>query len=217
MAVKITPPKLPNSLIPCHELELSEELDIAQRSLSNMTLTFDNDVDYLAIDTTSWERVTMSNQHIRTLECKDSLFISCDFSNTEWLESSFHRVVFKNCKFTGTNFAESHIENCEFINCTLAYSSFNFTRFKRVLFQDSQLIDTEFCDVTWQHLLFDSCLLDRSSWLNTPLKGLNWMTCSFETLLFSPDLMSGLTVNTEQAITLALSLGLLIDEPLISS
>ena len=43
------------------------------------------------------------------------------------------------------------------------------------------------------------------------------MTCSFETLLFSPDLMSGLTVNTDQAITLALSLGLLIDEPLISS
>ncbi|WP_423837536.1 pentapeptide repeat-containing protein [Vagococcus luciliae] len=72
------------------------------------------------------------------------MFDACDFSNTEWINSSFHRVIFKNCHLTGINFADSYLNHCQFINCTMPYISFNF----------SKICLTHFFLVIYYHLNF---------------------------------------------------------------
>ncbi|WP_411848985.1 hypothetical protein ACLHWE_05650 [Vagococcus salmoninarum] len=43
------------------------------------------------------------------------------------------------------------------------------------------------------------------------LNGLNWSNCLFEKIQLSQDRLSGLIVNQEQAIIIALGFGLVID------
>lgn len=174
-------------------------------------------INRLIIDKNRWQKTTFSNQQCEAIEISDTIFDSCDFSNTEWIDSSFHRVLFKNCRLTGVNFADSYISHCEFKQCTMPYTSFNFAKIRYTGWLSSDLSLSEFSDLDWKHCEFNDCHLEKSTWLNTTFSGLNLSSCHFEQLYFSPDKIQGLIVNMDQIISIGLALGMVIDEPLDSS
>ncbi|MFC0233714.1 pentapeptide repeat-containing protein [Vagococcus entomophilus] len=206
-------PKIPHSLQLGEIDYLKDEQHLFQLELK--------DENWVGLDTsqvyfqqTLLNKCLFSGSHFTRFECMDVIFNHCDLSNVEWIGGSFHRIIFKNCKLTGCNFAESTLRDCQFIDCMMDYCSFNYTTMKSVSFQENSLKDSEFSEVTWQHLFFYKNKLTGSTWFQTKLAGLNFSTCTFEQIILSKELLRGLTVNQEQAITIALGFGLLLDEPL---
>lgn len=209
---KIETPRIPSQLENFSPEFLEDELMIKHHFIKDTTYT-SNHYQSLIFEKNHFKKVNLSGHTLDRFECVDCLFESCDFSNVEWIGGSFHRTIFKNCKLTGANFAESLLQNCQFIDCTINYASFNFSQLKRVIFTNCELNESEFSDLKWLHLELTDCQLNKSNWIGTQLTDLNLSSCQFETISISPDLIKGFIVNYEQAITIGLTLGLVLDEP----
>jgi uncharacterized protein YjbI with pentapeptide repeats len=190
-------------------LVLEDELTVEGIHLANQDLSY-QDTHSLLLREAIFTRVTMNRNHFSHFECSNVRFEHCDFSNTEWIGGSFHQVVFHQCKLTGTNFAESYLRDCVFEDCLGDYASFSSANLKQVQFEKTSLVDSEFYDLTWKNLTLEHANLSGSNWMRTSLQGLDFTANTFETLLFSPDRLKGLTVTPEQGLLLVSSLGLII-------
>lgn len=191
---------------------LEDELMIKHNLIQDITYSSDT-YQSIVFEKSQFKKVGFPSHTFNRFECVDCLFESCDFSNIEWIGAAFHRTIFKNCKLTGINFAEALLQNCQFIDCTINYASFNFSQLKRVTFDNCELNESEFSEVKWNHFELTNCQLNKTNWVGTQLNKLNLSSCKFETLNLSPDLIKGFIVNYEQAITVALTLGIVLDEP----
>lgn len=209
---KIEMPKLSKTLEEYLPDYLEDEMMIQNQFIQDISYPSDS-YNSIVFEKSHFKKVNLPSHTFNRFECVDSLFESCDFSNVELIGAAFHRTSFKNCKLTGINFAESLLQNCQFIDCTINYASFNFTQLKRVVFSNCQLNESEFFEIKWNHLELTDCQLDKTNWVGTSLSTLNLASCQFERLHLSPDLIKGFIVNYEQAITVGLTLGLILDEP----
>lgn len=203
-------PLLPK-LVETEFISLEDELIIEGLMLKDQDLSY-QDVRNLIFRECHLGKITMNRTHLERFECSNVIFDHCDLSNTEWIGASFHQVHFRQCKLTGTNFAESYLRDCVFEDCLVDYASFSATNQKIVQFKQSSLNDTEFVEVTWHTLLFDSCSLTGSNWVLTKLAGLDLTKSTFEKIALSQELLRGLKVTQEQAITIAAGLGVIIEE-----
>ena len=52
-------------------------------------------------------------------EIKDTLYIRCSFSFSNFYKSKFSKVVFRNCDFWECGFKEATFEDVVFINCKI--------------------------------------------------------------------------------------------------
>lgn len=177
--------------------------------VKNQDLNFQENRN-IFIKETILEKVMMTHSRLKQLEVSNVLFDRCDFSNSEWIGASFHSVHFKQCKLTGTNFAESYLRDCFFEDCIIDYGSFSFSNQKMVVFEHTSLKQAEFFEMIWKDLYFSDCELSDSNWFNTSLTGLDLTKTTFEKIAFSKELVYGLQVTTEQAIIIAMELGLVI-------
>ena len=191
-------------------ISLEDEIIIEGITLADQNLSY-QDVRNLIIRECQFDKLVMNRNHLERFECSNVIFRNCDFSNMEWIGASFHQVHFIQCKLTGTNFAESYLRDCLFEDCLADYASFSATNQKVIHFKQTSLNQTEFVEVTWKHLLFDQCSLTGSSWFHTKLAGLDLTQSIFEKIALSQELMAGLKVTTEQAVTIAAGLGLIVE------
>lgn len=191
-------------------ISMDDEIIIEGLSLKDQDLSY-QDVRNLVFRECLFEKVTMNRNHLERFECSNVIFDHCDLSNTEWIGASFHQVHFRQCKLTGTNFAESYLRDCLFEDCLADYTSFSATNQKVVTFNQTSLNNTEFVDVTWSNLLISNCSMTGSSWFHTKLADLDLTKSTFERITFSHELIQGLKVTQEQAITIAAGLGLVIE------
>ncbi|MGX7244185.1 pentapeptide repeat-containing protein [Enterococcus quebecensis] len=192
-------------------ISIDDETIIEGMLLQDQDLSY-QDVRNLVFRECRFEKITMNRNHLERFECSNVIFDHCDLSNTEWIGASFHQVHFRQCKLTGTNFAESYLRDCLFEDCLADYASFSSTNQKVVEFKDTSLTDTEFVEVTWNNLLSDHCSLTGSNWFHTKLENLDLTKSTFEKIAFSQELLKGLKVTQEQAITIAAGLGLVIED-----
>ncbi|MEI5994675.1 pentapeptide repeat-containing protein [Candidatus Enterococcus mansonii] len=192
-------------------ISIDDEIIIEGLAVKEQDLSY-QDVRNLVFRECHFDKLTMNRNHLERFECSNVLFDHCDFSNTEWIGASFHQVHFRQCKLTGTNFAESYLRDCLFEDCLADYSSFSVTNQKVVTFKETSLNDTEFVEVSWNNLLFEQCSLTGSNWFHTKLAGMDFTKTTFEKIAFSKELLKGLIVTQEQAITIAAGLGLIIED-----
>ncbi|MBM7689617.1 hypothetical protein BCR24_12670 [Enterococcus ureilyticus] len=191
-------------------ISIDDEVIIEGLSLKDQDLSY-QDIRNLVFRESRFEKVTMNRNHLERFECSNVIFDHCDLSNTEWIGASFHQVHFRQCKLTGTNFAESYLRDCLFEDCLADYTSFSATNQKVVEFKKTSLNNTEFVEVMYNNLLLDQCSVTGSNWFHTKLAALDLTTCTFERIAFSQELLKGLKVTQEQAITIAAGLGLIIE------
>jgi uncharacterized protein YjbI with pentapeptide repeats len=158
------------------------------------------------------KKLIMHSTELELFECSDVIFENCDFSNLEWIRGSFQRVIFKDCKLIGVNFAEGFLRDCQFIDCIANLASFSDTKIKDVQFQNCRLTGADFYGLDWKNLGFSGSDLSESSWFKTKLAGLDLTGNEFEQIGLSMELLRGLIVDQEQAITIARGLGVIIRE-----
>lgn len=163
----------------------------------------------LVIRQSTLTRIVMQNTRLERFEASNVIFEKCDFANLTWIGGSFHQVIFKQCKLTGTNFSESFLRDCQFIECKASLSSFSNSKFNRVLFDDCELEEADFLEVNWTKFALTNSLLNRTNWLGTKVATLDFTSDTFEEILL-PQQLRGLVVNQEQAITIAVNLGLVV-------
>lgn len=189
---------------------------LADEQLFDALLAEDFDYSYLTcknlmLKNSRLEKVVMQKTRLEYFECSNVIFHKCDLANLEAIGASFHQVVFDQCKLTGTNFAESYLRDCRFTNCVANFSSFSNTNLKTVTFTDCELKDSEFYEMTWKNLELKKNQISGSNWFRTPLSGLDFTSNTFSKISLSQENLRGLKVDQEQALVIALGLGLLIE------
>ncbi|EOL44750.1 pentapeptide repeat protein [Enterococcus phoeniculicola] len=199
-------PALTNS-----DIYLEDEAIFQGIHAADLDLSYDT-CSNLVIREAHLQRLVMQRTQLERFECSNVIFENCDLSNLEWIAGSFQQVLFKQCKLTGTNFAESYLRDCQFDNCLATLSSFSNTNLKTVTFSNCELTDSEFVEVTWKQLVLEENQLTGSSWFHTKLAHLNLSTNTFDSIALSQEWMKGLIVNQEQAIVIAMGLGLVIED-----
>jgi hypothetical protein len=78
-----------------------------------------------------------------------------------------------------------------------------------VLFDDCELEEADFLEVNWTKFALTNSRLNRTNWLGTKVATLDFTSDTFEEILL-PQQLRGLVVNQEQAITIAVNLGLVV-------
>lgn len=209
--VKIIEPKLPTQLdtdliFPNEEESLIEHAAFRQMAFPGEYLRY-------TIKKCHFQHCDFTQSRFQQLELQDVIFTQCDLSNLEWIGTSIHRVQFVDCKLFGTNLAESFLQDCLFKNCLADYASFNFSKLKNVRLLQCSNQFCEFSEIDWKHWELIETKLTDSRWLHTNLNQLDLSTCSFEKIGFSSDKISGLILNQEQALIIAMSLGIIIHDP----
>lgn len=204
-------PRLPD-LLPTKNLEsfISEEVysNCLIEHLDHPT----GEIHFITFEQTKLKKCRLTNLTMPRFEASDTIFDHCDFSNTEMIGATFHRVLFKNCKLIGANFAESIFVDCEFDACLADFSTFSYTNFKTARLNQTSFIESDFFEMKWQHLTISNCDFTASNWFHTPLAGLNFANSTIERIVFSPNQIKGLTIHPQQAVLIAQMLGLIIEE-----
>ncbi|MFC3052608.1 pentapeptide repeat-containing protein [Kordiimonas pumila] len=70
------------------------------------------------------------------LNWSDTIFVNCDFSETQFHLLMMTSAIFFKCDFSGAHFRACDIDGCEFISCNLTYTDI----------KGASVIDTSFTD-----------------------------------------------------------------------
>lgn len=183
---------------------------------SGFTFTGDDQsyqtAENMALQGCMLKNIHLQNTHLPRFDCTNVIFENCDLSNVVWIGASFWRVIFRGCKLTGANFAESHLRDCVFEDCLADFSSFSNATLKVVTFDHCQLNEAEFFEMNWQHTRLTNSQLTGSNWFHVKLKGLDFSTNIFDRIALSQENLPGLIVNQEQALVIAMGLGIVISD-----
>lgn len=175
--------------------------------LSNLSLKNElierQSIRHPVLEQTILDHVTFSECDFEKFELTDVIFQNCDLSNCHFEEASIFRVEFKNCKMLGTTFDSSFMNNVIFQDCLMDLSNLNRLILKTVQFRNDSLKDSSFNDNKLTKTIFQNCDLNNMLCLNTPLKGIDISSCSFDSIELDQNFLRGLKVNREQAAYLA--------------
>ncbi|WP_271005193.1 pentapeptide repeat-containing protein, partial [Listeria seeligeri] len=111
------------------------------------------------------------------------------------------------CDLDEVDFTQSEFDGIQFISSNFKRALFNKSNFIFTKYEDCQLIEVEFIRIKHKELLLTKCLLSKNNFLYTRLDGLNFSNLKLSDLLFSMDLISGMTITKEQAMTFFEELG----------
>ncbi|MCB6839488.1 pentapeptide repeat-containing protein [Weissella viridescens] len=170
-----------------------------------------NDDTPLRLDTLQFEKCTFSTINFDESEILDCTFIHCDFSNTDWSGSIIYRSLFENCRLVGIDLAQTQLKDTRYTNCHALYANFSEAKMTNTAFQTTQLTESYFQNLlSIKKTTFVACQLDGADFGGTSLKGVDFSKSNFESLVFSPELMAGCTLNQEQAAIFMINLGVKI-------
>lgn len=137
----------------------------------------------------------------------DCVFDHCDFSNVNLTESLFYRVHFENCKGTGSILRKSKLRYTRFSQCVFTLSDFSESSFEQVRFIDSNFSESAFQEVKQTGFVTEKVDFTQADFYETALSGMDVSGCRLDGIRLSPQRIKGLTVDFDQAVALAVLLG----------
>lgn len=189
---------------------------LSNEDYTNLTIeeeTFPSNLTDTNFRKCNFTKVDFSNKDIRSVYFENCTFTNCDFSNCEFSTFANKGNTYINSKMIGLNFIETHFSNVSFTDCNLMYTNYSDSILSKVSFTRCNLSSSSFISLKKHtNLTFDECNLDKADFLNTPLIGLDLRTCEIGNIRINIENLRGLIVTTNQAISLASSLGLDIRE-----
>ena len=207
MINKIIGPKISNCLESTNFEKLKDEEVITGFYFKNEVIEFDID-KYLEINGCFFENCQFINFN-SNLHLTDVVFKTCDLSNMKLYEGSFTRCSFKECRLMGSNIVDAFLENVLFEDCLLTYINIFNTKVKNVNFKDCDLKDSSF-KVEYKNLNFDCCNLANSEFQEMEMKDIDLANSDIKGIALNPRKINGMIVNSEQALAMALMLGIVI-------
>lgn len=144
---------------------------------------------------------------IEKLSFVDVAFEQCDFSNTNFVETSFIRCEFNNCKISGCNFVESRLYNVAFIETNASYMNISMNNIENILFKNTDLKNSYFQETKTKNIYFDNADLTQSEFFKTSLKDTDLSNSKIEGIAIPIEDIKGAIIDQFQAIDLLYLIG----------
>lgn len=140
-------------------------------------------------------------------EIMDVVFEHCDFSNCEFDNSHVYRSEFKHCKLMAASLYECFVKDVLFERCMLNYANFSSTKVENLSFKGGTAIESSFMNMKQKKVSFEEMDLEGSNFSETSLKGIDLSKSYFVNIIYSPHLLRGVILNSSQAESIILSMG----------
>ena len=162
------------------------------------------------IQDTKFEKTVIQNIENQNMTIDACRFDHCEFENTHFLKCSLYRVQFINCRCMGIEISDSLLDNTLFDSCNNAYSNYGMSSFKKVRYENTNLENSGFIQCTFKDIEFKNVQLDDSDFFNTNLNKVDFSTCQINNIGVSENMLKGIIINTQQAMTFLKLLGIVV-------
>ena len=142
----------------------------------------------------------------------DIIFDHCEFENVHLNQCSLSRVHFISCRISGMELSQSLVQDTLFQLCKGHYCDFGGSTFKDCMFDINDLTGSGFVQCDFKKTSFDKCILNSTEWFNTKLKELDFSSCEIENIALSSDKLTGVVVNSSQALEFVRLLGIVVKD-----
>lgn len=183
--------------------ELPSDGKFRDFEFENMTLKLDFCEEFNGC---RFKKVKFSGDY-KKMTFVDCLFDQCDLSNVLLNESLFYRIRFENCKGTGSILRKSKLKFVSFTKCTFSLSDFSECSFEQVRFIDCNFSESAFQNLKQVGFLTQKVDFTQADFYESTLSGMDVCSCTLDGIRISPQRLKGLTVDADQAIALAVLLG----------
>lgn len=140
----------------------------------------------------------------------DSSFRSCDFSNCVMEDGYFQRVEFLGCKLNGTVSVSSVLKDVYLEDCSCRMWNLSNATLKTVGFNRCDCTAAVFSMWDRKNLSFYESRFSGCNFFKTPLKDIDFSTCTIDGLLVSGGELKGAMIAADQAQDLVGLLGVKI-------
>lgn len=147
---------------------------------------------------------------LRAAEFEDVVFENCDLSNVDLSDAILLRVSFINCRMTGINFSGAALKSLTFENDISDYANFHFARIEKALFSGCNCKAADFAEVIFTKVQFSDTNLTKAQMSGSSLCGIDFTSCDINGLGARPENLRGAVLSSEQAVTAAQIIGVII-------
>lgn len=172
----------------------------------------EQNLDNVTIDGCKFSKCQFKDCSFSFMECMDIIFDHCEFENVHFNQCSLSRVHFISCRISGMEFSQSLMQDTLFQLCKGHYCDFGGSTFKDCMFDINDLTGSGFVQCDFEKTSFDKCILNSTEWFNTKLKELDFSSCEIENIAVSSDKLTGVVVNSSQALEFVKLLGIVVKD-----
>jgi len=162
----------------------------------------------IVFDTCVFQKTIIHHNVFQRSEFIDCKFIDCDLSNNTFQGSTFIRCEFVNTRLTGSHFVEcfishvlidkSHCSLVDFADCKMEFCEFHDSIFNEANFFENQT----------KNLQFRGLKLEKASFYETPLNGVDMSTSDVYSLKTDLKSIKGAIISSFQAREICHLLGI---------
>ncbi len=178
---------------------LLRDLDLAGRTISNLTLTH-----------CVLERVSFGESVIHLCRMRDVRLIGCELANASIRGWAATRVELIDCRITGLKAAECRWQDVLVDSCAAGYAQFNDGQLRSCEFRNTPMVESDFRSATVEGCLFASASLKKADFSGARLAGTDLRGAEIDGLIAGAGDVAGAIVSADQAIGLAHLLGIQI-------
>ena len=138
-------------------------------------------------------------------------FRYCDLSNKNIYESYLSDVTFDNCKLLATTIAKSSIKGITINGCLCREFSIIETKVDHYRMKSSDWSLGAFRDIKYRHVVLNENKVDGLDFADTVLKDIDLRDCEFDSIVYTPRLIKGLKIRSDQALGFVMQMGIKVD------
>lgn len=172
----------------------------------------EENLDNITMDGCKFSKCQFKDCSFSFIEYMDIIFDHCEFENVHLNQCSLSRVHFISCRISGMELSQSLVQDTLFQLCKGHYCDFGGSTFKDCAFDINDLTGSGFVQCDFKKTSFDKCIFNSTEWFNTKLKELDFSSCEIENIAVSSDKLTGVVVNSSQALEFVKLLGIVVKD-----
>jgi uncharacterized protein YjbI with pentapeptide repeats len=192
------------------EGQFLDDQGYAGLALSNQSMS-DLNIDFLGIERSQFKQLSLSRTNFRRAQLDDVSFESCDLAQAEWEQLNMRRVEFTGSRLIGWVSYNSTFQHVIFRGCNLTGAQFTRLKSKNMRFEQCILRDVDFQQADLSGVVFERCDLSFAKMSEATLAGTDFRSSIIEGVRVGIKELQGAIVDTEQAVSIARMLGLVVE------
>lgn len=202
---RVRPPELPARFEPLDSSGSLLPREIFEHSIADAILTSAAG-EPLSIASSRVRSSRLGGARIESLT--DSVLEHCDCANAAWADLRMRRTVFRECGCTGLGLAGVALTDVVFSDCKLNLACLIGATLTRVRFERCDLREADFDGAELHDVVFRRCELGGARLVRTPLARVDLRGSRLGSIVLSPELITGCTIDEAQTETFAAAIGL---------
>lgn len=175
-------------------------LDDVQTDETYVNCHFDYSSEQLRNSGATFKSCSFEQTDFSHSEWVDCTFENCQFLNNDFSGSLFFQTEFNKCQLMGANFADNTWKKVKVSDSKADYFNLSGSKLTDCCFNAVSLLEAYFQEVKVKSkLVYKNCDLSGSDFLQTSLKGVDFSSSYFESLLVTAEQIKGCTISAMQA------------------